>query len=366
MYGSGPRAWAYGVGMAELFQPLSLRGLVTHNRVWLPPMCQYQAVDGVPNDYHLVHYGARALGGYGLVIAESTGVTPDGRISPACPGLWNAEQQSAWARIVEFAHAQGALMAIQLNHAGRKSSTWPALPQYSRGTVPVAEGGWEPVGPSAVASEGLATPRALSAAEVGALPRAFANAASRAVAAGFDALEIHGAHGYLIHQFLSPLSNTRTDEWGGSFENRVRLAVEICLAVRAVIPDAMPLIMRVSATDWVEGGWTPEETTRLAGLLAEAGVDFIDVSSGGNVPAEIPVGPGYQVDVATQVRAAGLPVSAVGLITRPEEAAAIVAEERADVVEVGRAALRDPMWPREAARALGVELTPPPSYARAY
>ncbi len=365
--------------MSELFSPLRLRELELPNRVWMPPMCQYHvtARDGVPEDWHLVHYGARAVGGFGLIIAESTGVTPEGRISPLDTGLWNDEQEAAWARIVDFVHAQGSKMAVQLNHAGRKSSTVPALPNQEHfdetGTIPPAHGGWVPVGPSAIAQEGLAVPREMAADELYDLPEIFADAARRAVRAGFDAVEIHGAHGYLLHQFLTPLANQRTDSWGGSFENRTRLIRLVASAVRAAIPGSMPLIVRLSATDWMDHddtgpSWDLDQTIALTHLLREAGVDLIDVTTGGAVPAEIPVGPNYQARFAEEIRrATGVPTAAVGMITTAAQAEAIVAEDRADAVLIGRAALRDALWPYRTAHELGLpreEIPYPDSYHR--
>lgn len=365
--------------MSELFSPFRLRELELSNRVWLSPMCQYHvsARDGVPEDWHLVHYGARAVGGFGLIIAESTGVVPEGRISALDTGLWNDEQEAAWARIVSFVHAQGAKMAVQLNHAGRKSSTVPALPDQERfdgtDTVPPEHGGWVPAGPSAVAQPGLAVPREMTADELYDLPEIFADAARRAVRAGFDAVEIHGAHGYLLHQFLTPLANKRSDSWGGSFENRTRLIRLVASAVRAAIPETMPLIVRLSATDWMdaddsEPSWDLDQTVALTHLLRDAGVDLIDVTSGGAHPADIPVGPNYQTRFAEEIRReTGVPTAAVGLITEPAQAEAIVAEGRADAVLIGRAALRDALWPYRAAHALGLprqEIPYPPSYHR--
>jgi 2,4-dienoyl-CoA reductase-like NADH-dependent reductase (Old Yellow Enzyme family) len=347
------------VGMTKLFDPLTLRGTTFANRVWLAPMCQYSAVDGVPNDWHLVHLGARASGGYGLLLSEATAVVPEGRISPEDTGLWNDEQVEAWRRITDFVHARGTLVGVQLAHAGRKASTYSPFATGPggvalNGSVPASDGGWPTLAPSAVAFPGYAGPTALSGDQIEALPGAFAAAARRALSAGFDVIEIHAAHGYLLHQFLSPLSNTRTDEYGGSLENRSRLLVEVADAVRAVWPDARPLFVRLSATDWTEGGLTVEEVTQVSKELAAHGVDLIDVSSGGNVPAAIPVGPGYQVPAAWAVRAgSGLPVTAVGLITEPHQAEQVLVDGAADAVLVARAALRDPEWPLRAAHELG-------------
>ena len=339
--------------MSELFTPITLRRTTVRNRVWVAPMCQYSAVDGVPNDWHLVHLGSFARGGAGLVLTEATAVVPEGRISPEDTGLWNDEQQRAWARIVDFVHGQGATAGIQLAHAGRKASTFS--PFTGRGSVPEEDGGWQTVGPSEVAFPGYRAPRELTEQEIADVVAAFAASAQRALAAGFDVLEIHAAHGYLLHEFLSPLSNTREDRYGGSFENRVRLLLEVVAAIRAAVPEDTPLLVRVSATDWVEGGWDDDQTVRLAVLLREAGVDLVDTSSGGNAPAEIPLGPGYQVRFARRVRQeAGIASGAVGLITEAKQAEEVVADGAADVVLLARALLRDPHWPLRAAHELGV------------
>lgn len=361
--------------MTSLFEPIRIRDLEIRNRMWLPPMCQYHAfdADGTPEDWHTVHYGARAAGGFGMIIAESTGITSEGRISPLCTGLWNDRQEQAWARIVQFAHSQGAKMGIQLNHAGRKASTVPARPGQKpvddTDTLPVGHGGWEIVGPSAVANDGLAVPRELTIAEIEALPGQFAASAERAVRAGFDTIEIHGAHGYLLHQFLTPLANQRTDDWGGSFDNRTRLIRTVVRAVREVIPTGMPLLMRLSATDWIDGAWDLDQTVALAELLKEDGVDLIDVTTGGAAPAEIPVGPGYQVRFAEEIRErAGIPTAAVGMITESGQAQDIVTGSLADAVLIGRAALRDASWPLRTAHELGrtrEEIPYPGSYWRA-
>jgi 2,4-dienoyl-CoA reductase-like NADH-dependent reductase (Old Yellow Enzyme family) len=350
--------------MSQLFSPITLREVTVRNRVWVSPMCQYSATAGVPDDWHLVHLGAFARGGAGLVFTEASAVVPEGRISPADTGIWNDEQQRAWARIVDFLHRQGAAAGMQLAHAGRKASTQP--PWVGRGAVADEDGGWQPVGPSDLPFPGLREPRALELAEIAGVVDAFGAAAERAVAAGFDVLEVHAAHGYLLHEFLSPLSNRREDEYGGSFDNRVRLLLEVVAEVRRRVGEAVPLVVRVSATDWVEGGWTGDDTVRLGGLLREAGVDLVDVSTGGNAPAEIPVEPGYQVPFAHRVRAeAGLPTGAVGLITEPKQAEEILAEGSADVVLLARALLRDPHWALRAAHELGAEADWPDQYLRA-
>jgi 2,4-dienoyl-CoA reductase-like NADH-dependent reductase (Old Yellow Enzyme family) len=341
--------------VSQLFSPITLRDVTFRNRVWVAPMCQYSAVDGVPNDWHLVHLGSFARGGAGLVLTEATAVVPEGRISPEDTGIWNDEQQAAWSRIVDFVHGQGAKAGMQLAHAGRKGSTFSGFTGRTGG-VPDEEGGWTPVGPSATAFPGLRDPEALDASGIRAVVTAFGDAAERALAAGFDVLEIHGAHGYLLHEFLSPLSNERTDEYGGSFENRVRLLLEVVAEVRGRVPAGTPVVVRLSATDWTEGGWDDDQTVRLAGLLAEAGVDLVDTSTGGNVPARIPVGPGYQVPFARRVRTeAGIPSGAVGLITDPKQAEDIIADGSADVVLLARELLREPHWPLRAAAELGVD-----------
>lgn len=353
------------VSTPGLFDPLTLRGLTVPNRAWLAPMCQYSAQDGVPNDWHLTHLGARVTGGFGLVLSEAAAVVPEGRISPEDAGIWNDEQVAAWRRITDFARSWSPYgstpVGIQLAHAGRKASTWAPWrggqdgTGTARGSVPLDRGGWPTQAPSAVAFEGYAVPDALSREEIAGLVDAFGAAARRADAAGFDVVEIHGAHGYLLHEFLSPLSNLRTDAYGGSFENRSRILVEVADAVRAHWPDHKPLFVRISATDWVDGGWTVEESSRLAGVLATHGVDLVDVSSAGLDPRQaLEVGPGYQVPLAAAVRQAGVPVAAVGLITDPEQAEAILAAGDADAVLLGRAALREPAWPQRAAHELGI------------
>lgn len=354
--------------MSQLFTPITLRDVTVRNRVWVAPMCQYSAVDGVPNDWHLVHLGSFARGGAGLVISEATAVVPEGRISPDDTGLWNDDQQAAWARIVAFVKGQGAAAGIQLAHAGRKASTHSGF-DGRRGGVADTDGGWQPVGPSAAAYPGLREDvDELDAAGIRRVVTAFGDAAERAVAAGFDVLEIHAAHGYLLHEFLSPLSNHRTDEYGGGFDDRVRLVLEVVREVRGRVAAGVPLLVRVSATDWLEGGWTADETVRLAALLREEGVDLVDTSTGGNAPADIPVGPGYQVPFARRIRTeAGIPSGAVGLITEPKQAEDVLADGSADVVLLARELLRDPHWPLRAAAELGVEGTElwPAQYRRA-
>jgi len=354
--------------MTSIFDPITLRGLTIRNRVWLPPMCQYQVPlhDGVPTDWHLVHYGARAAGGFGLLIAEATGVVPDGRITPNCCGLWDDAQIGAWARIVDFVHQRGAAMAVQLSHSGRKGSGWWDFSGHSEASVSAADGGWQTIAPSPITFPGYEPPREATVGELKFVVRAFADAARRADEAGFDTIQLHSAHGYLLFEFLSPLTNHRIDEYGGDFTGRTKLLLEVCDAVRLVWPSDKPLIVRMSATEWVDGGWSLDDTVKLVPLLAAHGVDFIDVSSGGNVPAFIPLGPGYQVPLAATVRQAGLPVSAVGLITEPHQAQQVLDDDSADVVEIGRAALRQPSWPLWAAHELGVDPSSitQPSYGR--
>jgi 2,4-dienoyl-CoA reductase-like NADH-dependent reductase (Old Yellow Enzyme family) len=359
--------------MPGLFDPIELRGLTVRNRVWVPALCQYSVFerDGVPTDWHLVHLGSFARGGAGLVMAEATGVTPEGRISPHDTGIWNDTQVATWRRVTDFAHTQGALIGLQLAHAGRKASTYPywQVPGPERGgTVPEDEGGWQAVAPSAVAYEGFATPRALTIDEMADVVVAFTAGARRALDAGFDLVELHAAHGYLLHQFLSPLSNRRTDDYGGSLENRARLLLEIVRAVRAEVGDAVPVLVRFSATDYSDGGWDAEQTAVVAGWAHEAGADLFDISSGGLVSGvRVPLAPGYQVPFAEFVReSAGVPVNAVGLITSAAQAQQIVETGQADAVMLGRATMRDPHWTLNAARELGVELDYwPPQYRRA-
>ena len=326
-------------------------------------MCQYSSVDGLPNDWHLVHLGARAVGGAGLVLTEATAVSPEGRISPEDAGLWSDAHTASWSPITSFVKAQGAAVGVQLAHAGRKASTYRPWSEH-RDSVAVADGGWTSVGPSPIAFGRYAEPQELDAAGVSKVVADFVAAAHRAAAAGFDVVELHAAHGYLLHEFLSPLSNQRTDHYGGSFDNRVRLLLEVTSAVRAVWTG--PLLVRLSADDWTEGGWTIQESVRLAPLLSELGVDLIDVSSGGLHPSQqIVVEAGYQVAFAAAVRAAGIPTGAVGLITEPTQAEAILQEEQADVVFLARELLRDPHWPLRAASELGVNIDWPVQYDRA-
>ena len=345
--------------MPHLFDPLTLRGTTFANRIWVSPMCQYSAVNGVVGDWHMAHLGSFATGGTGLIVAEATGVVAEGRISIGCPGLYNDEQVKAWARITHFAHTQGVKIGIQLAHAGRKAGT--TLPGADHTMATPEEGGWQAVAPSAIAFPGYPEPRALQTEEVKSRVTSFGRAAQRAVAAGFDLVEIHAAHGYLLHEFYSPLSNTRTDEYGGSYENRTRFLKEVTAEVRASIPADMPLFIRISASDWTEGGWTIEESVKLSAELTALGVDLIDVSSGGNVSkATITVGPGYQVHFADAIKKAGAAMtSAVGMITDPAQAEEIVSSGKADAVMMAREFLRNPRWPLHAASVLGQEVAWP-------
>lgn len=353
-----------------LFEPITLRKMTARNRIWVPPMCQYsvEREDGIATDWHMVHLGGLARGGAGAVIVEATGVVPEGRISPRCLGLWNDAQRDALAPIVKFMQSQGARVGIQLAHAGRKANTWPEWGVERSGSIPLSEGGWETVAPSAIAYPGLAEPKALDQSGIDSVVKAFATAARRAIDAGFDFVEIHGAHGYLIHEFLSPLSNHRTDEYGGSPENRARLLLGVVDAIRASIGEGVPIVVRLSATDWLEGGLTIDDTVQLVHWLREHGVDMIDVSTGANLPAKIPVGPGYQLPFAAEVKVrTGVPTAAVGLITEPFQAEQILATGQADVVLIGREVMRDPHFPLRAAQALRVENPPIPApYHRAF
>jgi 2,4-dienoyl-CoA reductase-like NADH-dependent reductase (Old Yellow Enzyme family) len=351
----------------HLFQPLNLGNVTLRNRIAISPMCEYSAVDGLPNDWHLVHLGSRAVGGAGLVFTEATAVSAEGRISPGDTGIWNEAQAEAWMRIAAFIHAQGAAAGIQLAHAGRKAST--DVP-WRRGKPLTAEqGGWTPVAPSALPfDDGYATPAALDAAGIAKVIADFSAATRRSLEAGFRVIEIHAAHGYLLHEFLSPLSNRRDDQYGGSLANRARLLREVVAAVRLEWAAPAPLVVRVSATDWAAGGWDIDECVELARWLKQDGVDLIDCSSGGNVPqVKIPLGPGYQVPFAARIRReAGIATGAVGLITEPEHANTIIERGDADLVLMARESLRDPYFPRRAAAELGAAIEAPVQYQRAW
>lgn len=353
--------------MSHLFEPLRLRSIEFGHRILVSPMCQYSCHDGFAQDWHLVHLGSRAVGRAAAVLAEATAITPDGRISPADLGLWSDAHIEPLHRIFAFIGQQGSVPGIQLAHAGRKAST---REPWNGGTpLSVDEGGWAPiVAPSAIPfADGYQTPRALSAADIASIVEAFAVAARRAEVAGARLIEIHAAHGYLLHSFLSPLSNKRDDQYGGTFANRTRILCEVVAATRKVWPEKYPLFVRISATDWTEGGWSIEESVALAQLLHPLGVDVIDCSSGGNLSGvKIPVAPGYQVRFAEQVRReAGIATGAVGMITEPQQADRIVREGQADVVFLARQFLRDPYWPLIAARALGHDIKWPVQYERA-
>jgi 2,4-dienoyl-CoA reductase-like NADH-dependent reductase (Old Yellow Enzyme family) len=349
----------------HLFAPLQLRALALPNRIAVSSMCEYSSTDGFADDWHFVHLGSRAIGGAGLVMTEATAVSPEGRISPGDLGLWKNEHITELTRITAFLHRHGSYAGIQLAHAGRKGSM--PLAWLEQRAVPLEDGGWQPVAPSAIPyGDGYATPLALDRVGMDKIVADFIAAAHRAITAGFDVAEVHAAHGYLLHQFLSPLSNQRTDEYGGSFENRVRFPLEVIRAVRAAWPQHLPVFVRISATDWVEGGWNLDESVAFSRLLKNAGIDLIDVSTGGLHPAQkIPVGPGYQVPHAETIRReANIPTGAVGMITRPVQADQIIREGQADLVLLARELLRDPYWPLHAAVELKQEISWPVQYAR--
>src|SRR5437762_8023770 len=353
--------------MPGLFDPLAIRDLTFANRVFVSPMCQYSSRDGYANDWHFVHLGSRAVGGAGLVLTEATAVLPEGRISPQDLGIWADGHIEMPSRIVRFINEQGSIAGMQLAHAGRKAST--RRPWEASGTVPESEGGWKKVvAPSALTfTDGYPMPQALTPDGIQEIIAAFAAAARRACQAGFRVLEIHGAHGYLIHEFLSPLSNKREDDYGGSFENRTRLCREIIAAVRSAWAKELPLLLRISVTDWIDGGWDIEQSIKLAGQLKQVGVDLIDCSSGGNVAhAKVPVGPGYQTAFAQKIRReAGVMTGAVGMITSPVQAEHIIRTGQADAVIMAREFVRDPYWPLRAARELEQPIAWPVQYLRA-
>ena len=353
--------------MTHLFEPLAIRDLTFANRVFVSPMCEYSSTDGFASDWHFVHLGSRAVGGAGLVLTEATAVLPEGRISPQDLGIWKDEHIEPLARVVRFIHEQGSVAGMQLAHAGRKASTY--APGLGHGKIAESEGGWgNVVAPSALPfSADYPMPRPLSIEGVRNVVSAFAAAARRACEAGFRVIEVHAAHGYLIHEFLSPLSNQRTDAYGGSFENRTRILREIVAAVRGSWPEGAPLFVRISATDWVEGGWDIQQSAELARQLKELGADLIDCSSGGNVPhAKIPIGPGYQTQLAEQIRReADILTGAVGMITSAVQAEHILVTGQADAVIIARELLRDPYWPLRAAHELGQRISWPVQYLRA-
>lgn len=350
----------------HLFSPLTVREITFKNRIAVSPMCQYSSDDGFANDWHLVHLGQRAVGGAALVFTEATAVTHEGRISPQDLGIWKDDHVEFLSRIAHFLKANGAVAGAQLAHAGRKAST--AAPWLGGHSVGAADGGWKPIfAPSALPfSENAITPEALDKAGIQRIVKAFGTAARRILDSGFEVIEIHGAHGYLINEFLSPLSNHRTDEYGGSFENRMRFLCEIVEETRRVWPERLPVFLRISATDWTEDGWRPEDSASLARVVRPLGVDLIDCSSGGNMPrVKIPTGPGYQVPLAALVRCEGILTGAVGMISSPEQADQIIRNGEADMVLLARQFLRDPYWPLHAARHLGVDVPWPNQYLRA-
>lgn len=356
-----------GPAQVHLFSPLTMREITLRNRIVVSPMCQYSCEDGFATDWHLVHLGSRAVGGAALVFAEATAVLPEGRISPADLGIWKDEHVAPLVRTAQFIKKQGAVPGIQLAHAGRKAST--AAPWLGGKPLGVDQGGWTPIhAPSAIAfNEGYQTPAALSTIQIKNIVDAFAQAAKRALLAGFEVVELHGAHGYLGNEFLSPLSNHRTDEYGGSFENRTRFLREIVEAVRRVWPERLPLFLRISASDWADGGWNIEDSVALAKMVQPLGVDLFDCSSGGLVPyAKIPVGAGYQAPFAEAVRHRGnIATGAVGMITDPMQADQIIRNGQADIVIMAREFLRDPYWPLHAAAVLHQEIVWPKQYERA-
>jgi 2,4-dienoyl-CoA reductase-like NADH-dependent reductase (Old Yellow Enzyme family) len=353
--------------MPHLFEPLTLRGVTFRNRIAVSPMCQYSSVEGLANDWHLVHLGARAVGGAGVVLTEANAVTPEGRISPEDLGIWSDAHAEALAPVTRFIREQGAVPGTQLAHAGRKAST--RRPWEGRGAVSPAEGGWLPVGPTPLAfAPEFPVPHELTRQGISDVVSAFRSAAERSLAAGFEAIEIHAAHGYLLHEFLSPLTNHRTDEYGGSWEKRIRALAEVTAAIRSVWPERFPLLLRISATDWAEGGWDVEQSVELASRARDWGIDLIDCSSGALIanPGAIPVGPGYQTPFAERIRReTGIPTGAVGLITSPHQADHILRTGQADLVILARELLRDPHWPLRAAHELGQEIRWPVQYERA-
>ena len=352
----------------HLFSPLTIRSVTLRNRIGVSPMCQYSATDGFANDWHFVHLGSRAVGGAGLVIVEATGVAPEGRITPGCLGLWSDQHIEPLARIAKFVKDHGAVAGIQIAHAGRKGSA--ALPWRGGAHLSEAQGGWETIAPSAIpfGSDLPKVPQAMTEADIQRVQNNFVAAAKRALTAGFNWLELHSAHGYLFNEFLSPLSNQRTDKYGGSFENRIRMLLETARAVRQVWPDHLPLTARISAIDWMPGGWQIEDSIALVKLLKAEGVDLIDCSSGGLVPdAKIKVEPSYQVPFSEKIRhEAKIPTATVGFITEAKQADDIIRSGKADIVLLAREYLRDPYWPAHAAKILGEKITPPDQYLRAW
>jgi 2,4-dienoyl-CoA reductase-like NADH-dependent reductase (Old Yellow Enzyme family) len=352
--------------MSQLLSELKIAGVTFPNRLWVSPMCQYSSIDGMPTDWHLVHLGSRAVGGAGLVMVEATAVSPEGRISPEDSGIWSDDHAKAFKRITSFIKEHGSVAGIQLAHAGRKASTYASW--NGSGKVDVADGGWETVAPSAIRfDETFPEPREMNADDMRKVIADFVAAAQRSVDAGFEVIEVHAAHGYLLNEFLSPLSNQRTDEFGGDLENRMRFPLAVAAAVRETVPAILPVFVRISATDWVEGGWDVEQSIELCKRLSEIGIDLIDVSSGGLVPdAKIAVGPGYQVPFAEAIRTgAGIMTAAVGMITGPQQAEDILQNNQADAIFVAREFLRDPYMAFRAAKELGGDVRVPKQYGRA-
>ncbi len=351
--------------MSLLFSPLTIKNITLKNRIAMAPMCQYSAKDGFTNDWHLVHYGSRAVGGTGLLIVEASAVLPEGRITPGDLGIWSDQHTEGLSRIAALIHQHGSVAGIQLAHSGRKGSC--AVPKEGGKQLDVNQGGWKTIAPSEIPfSLNDRTPESLNREGINTVIGAFKTAAGRALSAGFDVIEIHSAHGYLLQEFLSPVSNRRTDEYGGSFENRILLLKQVIDAVKTVWPAENPLFVRISATEWTEGGWTPEESVKLASVLMEMGVDLIDCSSGGNIEnASIPFKPGYQVHLSEEVRKTGIMTGAVGLITTPVQAESILQEGKADIILLGRELLRNPYFPLIAARELGEDVSWPVQYLRA-
>jgi 2,4-dienoyl-CoA reductase-like NADH-dependent reductase (Old Yellow Enzyme family) len=355
-----------GHAMSRLFSPLNLRNLTFRNRVFVSPMCQYSSLDGFPTDWHLVHLGSRAVGGAGLVMVEATAVSPEGRISPDDSGIWSDGHAEAFAPITRFVRGQGAVAGLQLAHAGRKAST--DVPWKGSDPLGPDRRGWQPIGPSPVPyAPGHPVPREMTAEDLETVRGQFVAAARRALAAGFQVIEIHCAHGYLLHEFLSPLANFRKDEYGGGLENRMRFPLTVTRAVREVWPQDLPVFVRISATDWAEGGWDLEQSIELCRRLEEQGIDLIDCSSGGTVPnAVVPTGPGYQTPFAAAIRKeTGIATGTVGFITEPAQAEQIVATGLADAVVLAREMLRNPYWPLYAAKALKADIPWPDQYLRA-
>jgi 2,4-dienoyl-CoA reductase-like NADH-dependent reductase (Old Yellow Enzyme family) len=350
--------------MSKLFAPLTLRSVTFPNRIFVSPMCQYSSEDGMPNDWHFVHLGSRAIGGAGMVCVEASGVTPVGRITPWDAGLWSQAHAQAWKRIADFIRDHGSVPAIQLAHAGRKASC--QKPWEGGKSLTPAQGAWQTIAPSAIAFGDYAPPRTMTQKEIEATIEDFRKSAKLALEAGFDVVEVHGAHGYLLHEFCSPLSNQRTDEWGGSLDNRIRFPLAVARAVREAWPADKPVFYRISATDWADGGWDLAQSIELCKRLKAIGIDLVDCSSGGNIATQkIALGPGYQVPFADAIRReAGIPTAAVGLISEPVQAEQILSLGQADAICLARALLRDPYWPRHAAKALKVDMAWPNQYKR--